>query len=87
MENIGLSFFEPTCPFCMVGSYAPLSVCLYGLDQNQTVLTVFRSILTKNLVSAYCRVPPLQALLVFSGTRTVVEGLDAWSSHNANTDH
>ncbi len=35
----------------------------------------------------YCRVPPLQGLLVFSGVRTVVEGLDARSSHNAKEDH
>ncbi len=25
--------FEPTCAFCTVGSYAPPSVCLCGLDQ------------------------------------------------------
>ncbi len=35
---------------------------------------------------SYCRVAPLtlQWRLLFSGVRTVVEGLDAWSSHNAN---
>ena len=35
-------------------------------------------------VCIYCRVLPQQGLLVFGGVRTLVEGLDAWSSHNAN---
>ncbi len=39
---------------------------------------------TEHIINTYCRVPPLQGLLVFSGVRTVVEGLDAQSSHNAN---
>ncbi len=27
------TIIEPTCAFCMVGSYTSLSVCPYGLDQ------------------------------------------------------